>query len=81
MSLATGRLNLAYLTMPPLLQEKAGSSCQCSTELQISKSISVQVGFISDVFSWKRLGLAEVGGERNRLRAWRGKDGKTQGQG
>ena len=31
-------------------------------ELPISKCISVQSGFISDLFPWKRTDLAKVGG-------------------
>ena len=43
-----------------LLWEKLGSSCQHSKELQISKPMSMQAEFVSDAFSWKRAGLAEV---------------------
>ena len=54
-----------------LLQQKLSSSCQGSKELQISKSISMQAGFIGDMFSRRRMGLVEVwgGGERQRFRA------------
>lgn len=44
-----------------LLWEKLGSTCQHSKELQMSKPVSVQAEFISDAFSWKRAGCAEVG--------------------
>ena len=40
--------------------ETSSSSRQCSGELQISKSNSVQAEFIGDMFSWKRTDLAEV---------------------
>ena len=41
--------------------QKLGSSHQCSKELQISKSISMQAGFIAAEFSDKRMCLAKVG--------------------
>ena len=44
-----------------VLQKKLGSSCQRSKELQISKSISVQTGYICDMFSGNRTGIVEVG--------------------
>ena len=50
-----------------MLGKKLGS-CRCSKELQISMSISMQAGFISDTFSWKRMGLAEVGGGGHRFK-------------
>ena len=54
-----------------LLQQKLSSSCQGSKELQISKSSSMQAGFIGDMFSRRRMGLVEVwgGGEMQRFRA------------
>ena len=55
-----------------LLQEKPGSSWQCSKELQISKSISMQAEFISDIFSWKRNGSCYCEGEMHRVRPWQG---------
>ena len=57
--------------------EKLNSSCRCSKELQIGKPISMQakfIRFISDTFSWKRMGLAEVGVKGI------GVGGKSQGQ-
>ena len=54
--------------MAPFMSwEKLGSSGRCSKELQISKSISMQAKCISVKFSWKRSGLAKVGGERQEL--------------
>ena len=41
-------------------------------ELQISISISIQAGFIGDLFPWKRTGRVRVeggGGERHRFKA------------
>ena len=70
---------MLFISFLVLLWEKLGSSCQCSKELQVSTSISVQARFVSDTFSWKRTGLARVGVERHRLRAGRGKGGQSRG--
>ena len=53
-------------------------SCQCRKILQISESISVQVGFPGDVFSWKTTGLAEVG-EKGISKVGKDRGGKRPG--
>ena len=51
----TSRLSPLWGNLP-----ETGSSCQGSEEVQISESV-VQTGFIGDMRSWKRTGLAQVG--------------------
>ena len=63
--------------MKVILQEKLGSSCRCSKELQISKSIGVHAGFLGDMLSWKRMGLAEVG-EKGKSKGGKGRSGKSR---
>ena len=57
-SFLTIKWNQVIFKMHILLWEKLHSS-QCRK--QISKSISMQAKFISDKFSWKRIGLDKVG--------------------
>lgn len=45
-------------------------SCLCNEESKVSKLINMQAGIISDTFSRKRMGLAEVGKERETASAW-----------
>ena len=61
-----------------MLWEDPDSSCQHSKELHISQSVSMQAGFISGTFSWKRTGLAEVwvkgiGSGHSKVKVARGK--------
>ncbi|XP_045042626.2 uncharacterized protein CFAP97D2 isoform X1 [Desmodus rotundus] len=57
--------------------QKHSSSRRHSKELQISKSNSMQAGFTGDMFSWKRMGLAEVG-EKGKSKAGKGNCGKSK---
>ncbi|KAM5312669.1 uncharacterized protein CFAP97D2 [Glossophaga mutica] len=57
--------------------QKLSSSRRHSKELQISKSISMQAGFTSDMFLWKRMGLAEVG-KKGKSKNGKGSSGKSK---
>ena len=59
------------------LQEKSGSSCRRSKELQIWKCTSVKAGFIGGTFSRKRVGLAGARGEKHRFGIKQGRGGKS----
>ncbi|XP_045677747.1 uncharacterized protein CFAP97D2 [Phyllostomus hastatus] len=57
--------------------QKLSSSHRHSKELQISKSISMQAGFAGDMYSWKRMSLAEVG-EKGKSKGGKGSCGKSK---